>query len=75
MIRSKEQYLSACEELRYLSQKDSVLKLNEAERIRFDALADAVSRYEEDPAIFHRQRFYSEGSDPLGVRLDGPSPI
>lgn len=57
MIRSKEQYNSACEDLRLLCQKDAVLGLNEAERIRFDALAEAVSRYEEDPSIFHRQRF------------------
>lgn len=57
MIRSKEQYNSACEDLRILSQKDSVIGLNAAERIRFDALAESVSRYEEDPAIFHRQRY------------------
>jgi hypothetical protein len=60
MIRSKEQYNAACEELRVLSQKDRVLGLNEADRIRFDALALDVGRYEEDPAIFHRQRFENE---------------
>lgn len=59
MIRSTEQYNSACEELRILSQKDRILKLNEAERIRFDALAHDVSRYEEDPLIFHSPQYRS----------------
>lgn len=66
MIRSTEQYNSACEELRILCQKDSVLKLNEAERIRFDALAHDVSRYEEDPIIFHKRRVPLSFEDEIG---------
>jgi hypothetical protein len=63
MIRSREQYNSACEDLRILCQKDSVLGLNEAERIRFDALAEAVSRYEEDPAVFHARLYRQPPSE------------
>lgn len=63
MMWTKEWYNSACAELRIMSQKDRVLGLNEAERIRFDALSEQVGRYEEDPAIFHRQRYSSGGPE------------
>ena len=68
MIRSREQYLSACDELATLSEKDRSVGLNEADRIRFEALADAVGRYEEDPAIFHKQR-YGNSREPLHPEL------
>jgi hypothetical protein len=64
MIRSKEQYEAACTELKILSEKDRSVGLNAADRTRFEALAEQVGRYEEDPAIFHRQR-YSDTRTPL----------
>lgn len=64
MIRSREWYESACSELKILSEKDRSVGLNAADKIRFEALADQVGRYEEDPVIFHRQR-YSDSRTPL----------